>query len=191
MPRRSCNRLDWFPVPRVMASRQFGLVVFRALAVYLLVMAINQLHQIINLYFLTADDYANRVLGPQKWITLGIWSLLVLMSAFLWTNGDKLVSSSPDSQPTLRGGNWVVRLVFTAIGVLICVYSFDNLVSLAVAKLRPPFWPEGSTPSMVLGAILDGVRLLIGITLICAYRFDKAAVVQAAEAIEPDESLPS
>ena len=172
-----------------MASRQFGLVVFRALAIYLFCMSINYIYVLSNFLFM-GDQSALRgyeiPLG-QKLTVVGIWAIQVLISTFLWTNADKLVSPIADDQPSLRAGNWVVRLVFSSLGILICVYSVNSLVKEGINMVVPDPLMRDRDRDDIIYAVVESLRFAFGLGLFLVYRLDKVAVVQAAQALESPE----
>lgn len=169
-----------------MASRQFGLVVFRALAIYLFCMSLNYVYLLASSLFFDAQA---RLVGyqiplAQKLTAIGIWAIQFLIAVYLWTNADKLVSPISDGQPCLRAGNWVVRLVFSVLGILICVYSVHSLANEAINLIVPDPLLRERTRDQVIYAIVETLRFAFGLALFLIYRLDKEAVVQAAQAIE-------
>jgi len=168
-----------------MAAKQFSQVVFRALAIYVLILSLGQINQLVMLYTGMNGAPPEFDFRPsQKFAATAVWTLQVLIAAFLWTNADKFVSGQPDSQPTLRAGNWVVRLVFTAIGALICVYALDSIVLEAANLIVPDPMRRDRSRDMILALVIDGIRFMIGLVLIVVYRFDKPAAVSAASAVD-------
>lgn len=169
-----------------MASRQFSLVVFRALAVYVAIVSLSQLHQLAFFIFgfEGAPDGFNGA-TTHKIISLCILTFQVLLATILWTNADKFAGNDPDVQPTIRAGNWMVRLVFTALGILICVFSIDNFIDVIGRVLVPDPYRRETSRYEILNAITEAIRFFIGLGIFLAYRFDKRAALQAAQAIEP------
>ncbi len=166
-------------------ARQFSLVVFRALAVYVFVLSISQVHQLVMLYTGMPGAPAEFDFRPsQKAAATALWIAQILIATYLWTNAEKFVGKFADAQPTLRAGNWVVRLVFTALGTLICVYSIDSIVVEVAHFFVPDPVRQDRSREMILTLIIDGIRLLVGLVLVIVYRFDKPAVVSAAQSID-------
>ena len=171
-----------------MAARQFGLVVFRALAVYILYASISRLYQI-SYVFIGLEGFPTEVGYPlsQKIASVSIWSVQVLLAAFLWTNAEKFVGDEGGEKLTVRGGNWVVRLVFTSLGILICVFSINSIIELIANFLVPdPIWKDRDREA-VLAMITELVQFLLGLGLFLAFRFDKRAALAAAQAVEEPE----
>ena len=171
-----------------MAARQFGLVVFRALAVYVFLSSLTQFNYLVVMYTgMQGAPEGFDFQSSQKAAATALWIAQILISAFLWTNAEKLAGKGADAQPTLRSGNWVVRLVFTAIGLIVCIYAIDSLVVEAAHLIVPDPIRRDRTREMKLSLLTDGIRLVIGLALIIAYRFDKRAAFSAAQAIEEPE----
>jgi hypothetical protein len=156
-----------------MTARQFGFVIARALAILCLLYALNQSYMFFGAWIYGRPG---NVLG--KLLPTGIIGAFLLMGTFLWAAADRFAGDIADSQPTIRGGNWVVRLTFTTLGILIVLSSLDPIVSAAVNLMN-----QGSTASFFYPILVaSGIKCMVGIGLIAAYRFDKTAALQAAQA---------
>lgn len=168
-----------------MASRQFGFILFRALAVYFFYTSLSQLHLLFNIYFGQMELMNSKSINAQKIASICVWAIQMVLATALWTNAGKIAESGSDAKITIKGGNWVVRLVFTALGIILCSYSITNLVNEVGYLVSPDNLRQQRSRDSIVYAVTEGIRFLIGLYLVLAYRFDKAAAFEAAQAIEP------
>lgn len=168
-----------------MASRQFGFILFRALAVYFFYNSLSQFHLLFNIYFGQMELMGSKSLNGQKITSLAVWVIQFIIAVVLWTNAEKFSGSESDAKATVRGGNWVVRLVFTALGILLCTYLITNIVSEIGYLVSPDMLRQQRSRDTIVYAVTEGLRFLLGLYLVLAYKFDKAAAFEAAQTVEP------
>ncbi len=168
-----------------MASRQFGCIVFRAVALFFFATALSQSYVIFSLYFVQMELVTKQESLWHKVSFLAILVIQLLVATFLWTNAEKLSGAEDDTKATIMGGNWVVRLVFTTLGILMCTYSFAGVVRSTMSLLSPSLLHESRTPETIIYFITELIKFMVGVYLIITYRFDKAAAFEAAQATEP------
>ena len=73
------------------AARQFGLVVFRALAVYVFLSSLTQFNYLVVMYTgMQGAPEGFDFQSSQKAAATALWIAQILISAFLWTNAEKV-----------------------------------------------------------------------------------------------------
>jgi hypothetical protein len=171
-----------------MAAQQIGIVLFRALALYIFFYSTTCLYEVAYITLgPSAPSGSEGYTTGYKAASIAIWAFLVLLSAFLWTNADRLSGHEANDKVTLRAGNWVVRLTFMALGILICVNSITELVRFLAHQVFPdPTWNDRPR-EVVIAMIGEFVRLAVGLALIVIYRFDRQAALSAAKAVQDTE----
>ena len=168
-----------------MAARQFGFVIARALAVYCFTVGLNHLY-LFGLQTFGSDPYYRNLMFPatERFMNVGVLAIYLLLAAFLWTSADKFAGPQADGQPSLRAGNWMVRLAFTSLGLLVIMGAITGVVS-GIVQIG---WPDPMRPptrAFYVDVVVGSIKCLLGLGLILAYRFDKAAALEAAQSIKP------
>lgn len=163
-----------------MAARQFSLVVFRALAVIAAFTGLNFVFATVGTFLYTSPDPSSLA----RIASVAIICVYILIAAFLWTFAERLAVHESEEKLTVKAGNWVVRLVFTALGLVIMTFSLNSMSSVIVEI----FYPEvlrRDKPLIYVDIGVGILKFLIGLTIFLTYRFDKPAAFEAAQAVEP------
>jgi hypothetical protein len=167
-----------------MAARQFGFVVCRGLAVYCFLTAVGLIYTFALQKQMEAmwPDRPGKVPSVALIAVAGM-AVHILLAAFLWTNAHKFAGDTSDDQPSLRAGNWVVRLAFTCFGIYIALGSLNSLARFFL-ELSDPLRFRPYELEFYLNLTVEGAKFLVGLGLFLYYRFDKRAALQAAQALE-------
>lgn len=142
--------------------------------------ALNYIYSAVGTFLITGPDP-----NPSaRIIAVAIICIYILIAAFLWTFAEKLSARESEEKITVKGGNWVVRLVFTSLGLLIMTFSLSPFAQAMVELFYPDFIRR-EKPFIYVDLGVGTLKFLIGLAIFLTHRFDNAAAFQAAQAIEP------
>lgn len=165
-----------------MAAKQFGFVMARSLAVLSLMFGFQHLY-----YFLVALAAGSEYFQPVRWAGIFVVGSFILFAALLWTMADRFSSDLGDTEPSVRSGNWVVRLWFTSLGIVIMILSLNEVVR-PIIELAMAWGVRSLETYTKIDMGINIAEFLIGLAIFVAYRFDKRAAFSAAQAIEESEA---
>jgi hypothetical protein len=169
-----------------MNAKAFGFVVARGLAIYCFLASISDFERFWALQMVYSSTSSSRELNIP---TIAAAAITLLLAAYLWTSAGKFSGTLDESQVSVRGGNWVVRLLFTALGLFIAIDAFFQLSDLVI---RGAFiYRFSSLDSAYTIQICASVaKLLTGLGLWAWYRFDKGARLEAAQSVSQSTGPP-
>lgn len=162
-----------------MAAQQFSLVMFRIAAVYVAFTGLNIGYSVISMKLMSYGDYR----PPTNYVGIIFASVYLLCAALFWTLADRFAGTESSEKITVKAGNWVVRLVFSCLGIFLMLYSL-NAISTTIMQLTMPEYFRTEKPLIYADVVVDGLKFLIGVYIFLTYRFDKAAAFEAAQAIQ-------
>lgn len=142
--------------------------------------ALNYIYAAVGTFLITGPDPN----PTARVIAVAVICVYILISAFLWTFAERLSADESEEMLTVKGGNWVVRLVFTALGLMIIIFSLSSLAQSLVELFYPNF-VRREKPYIYIDLGVSSFKLLTGLYIFFTYRFDKTAAFEAAQAIEP------
>lgn len=164
-----------------MAARQFGFIMARSLAALSVMFGLHHLY-----FFLVASAAGEMFLQPVRWAGIFVVGSFTLFAALLWTMADRLSSDLGDAEPSLQSGNWVVRLCFTSLGIVIMILSINDM-AIPIIQLAVDWGVRRLDTYSKIGLGVSVAKFLVGLGIFLAYRFDKRAAFGAAQAIEKPE----
>ncbi len=163
-----------------MAARQFGFVVARGLAVYLWFMSIGSGMQVYGYYLLDAPSRTINGLPRATYILgLSLFVIEFLAASFLWTTASKFAGPCAEETPKVASGDWVVKLVFSALGIFLIAGAISGLAQGIMIYGMDIRNPAGnflkSQGPYLLG---ESIRFLIGLWLVLTNRFTRYRIAE-------------